>query len=165
MLRTKLMINEELTKINQKIRNLAEKREKFNSEIDSKFDELNKIKTELQFSRLKEIELLRNSEWRIFVKSSIYLVPEKNKSVFVFQIRDLFEASWHTTIELSDELSITLDDNDIAIRSNNLNTIIQFIKFYELKVNTKLIDEEIEKMKELISIKVELTNELSLQLV
>lgn len=152
----------ELAEINKELSKLEEETDNFYFKIHQRGEDLNKIKNKLQLSILKESELLKNSEWRIFVKYSICLALEKDKSLFASKIRNLFETSWHTTIEVSDKLTIDINDNDVIIKSDNLNEIIEFVKSYGLKVNTKLIDDEIERMKNLVSMKTELISELSL---
>lgn len=150
----------ELSVIEEEIRRI----QKENDERYVQLEKLNEQKHLLLLNKLAESKWLKDSLWKLEIHNEIFikLIRSPIKSL-VKDLRLLFDVSWHSSVDLNEDLELGFNDNEIVIRFDNksksgLMKLVEFINFHELKISLSEIDFEINRIEKLKLMKDELTS-------
>lgn len=157
-----MTIDEELAKVNGEISVIQQEIDRIQDEVDSKMEKLTERKNSLRLTKLLRDRLLENSEWELRLQGS-QLILEFSSSpsnTLLNDLRNLFDAHWHLSVDLSEAAYLRFDDNNLCLVFNNLDEMIDFVKLHELTLDLKNLNQEIERIKSLETMRDKLNRKL-----
>lgn len=157
-----MTIDEELAKVNGEISVIQQEIDRIQDEVDSKMEKLTERKNSLRLTKLLRDRLLENSEWELRLQGSqliLEFLPSPSDTL-LNDLRNLFDARWHSLVDLSEAAYLRFDDNNLCLVFNNLDEMIDFVKLHELTIDLKNLNQEITRIKSLESMRDKLNNKL-----
>lgn len=157
-----MTIDEEIAKVDGEISSIQKECDRIQDEVDSKMEKLTERKNSLRLIKLLRDRLLKNSEWELWLQGSQLILEflSSPSNTLLNDLRNLFDAHWHSSVDLSETIHLRFDDNNLCLVFNNLDEMIDFVKLHELTIDLKNLNQEITRIKSLESMRDKLNNKL-----